>query len=77
MSLDKDGCLKFEGAKEQKEAEQLHKIIGKNMYPERWNKNKSLYKKLGVNAEFVIYNGSGHSSNAAVDELRKILKEEL
>ena len=64
-----DGSLVFHGTIEKDEAEQLNRIVGSKMMPDRWNKTQQFYYALGVNAIFKTYDGFAHDPTPAKDDV--------
>ena len=42
------------------DAELVRRLIGTKMMPDRWRTSQSIYKVLGIPAQFVTYERAGH-----------------
>ncbi|QIA09887.1 alpha/beta hydrolase [Draconibacterium halophilum] len=58
--LDENDAVPYDDAFSQAEREQIFKLLGEQMQPDRWNNCKQLYEDLKVNADIRQYEGVGH-----------------
>jgi hypothetical protein len=58
--LDNNDAVPYDDAFDQGEREEIYKLLGKQMQPERWNNCIQIYKALNVNATFKTYEEVGH-----------------
>jgi hypothetical protein len=58
--LDDNDAVPFEDAFSQNEREQIYRLLGTQMQPERWNNCIHIYDSLNVNATIKTYDETGH-----------------
>lgn len=58
--LDENDAVPYDDAFSQAEREQIFRLLGEQMLPERWNNCLQLYQNAGVNADILLYEGIGH-----------------
>lgn len=58
--LDENDAIPYDDAFGQSEREQIFRLLGKQMQPERWKNCIQIYDDLNVNAVFQTYKGVGH-----------------
>jgi len=58
--LDSNDALPYNDAFDRLEREQVYELIGEEMYPERWEKCKTIYREQQVNALLKTYENVGH-----------------
>ena len=59
-ALDDNDTLPYRDAYDEADAELVKNLIGVKMMPDRWHLSQSIYKTLGIPAQFVTYNDTGH-----------------
>lgn len=59
-TLDDNDALPYEDAFDPMEREQISRLLGEQMLPDRWNQCKEIYETLHVNARILSYTGVGH-----------------
>ena len=59
-ALDDNDTLPYRDAYDEVDAELVKELIGVKMMPDRWHLSQSIYKALGIPAQFVTYNDTGH-----------------
>ena len=59
-ALDDNDTVPFRDAYDEVDAELVKNLIGAKMIPDRWDLSQSIYKTLGIPAQFVTYNDTGH-----------------
>jgi len=59
--LDDNDAVPYDDAFDKEERDQILRILGKQMQPERWDKCKHLYEEYNVNAIFKTYDNIGHA----------------
>lgn len=58
--LDDNDAVPFDDAYNQEEREQVYRLLGEQMLPQRWNRCRDIYSQQKVNATIKIMNGLGH-----------------
>ena len=58
--LDENDAVPYSDAFDQDEREQIYRLLGEKMQPERWNNCIRIYENLNVNATILSYDGVGH-----------------
>lgn len=64
--LDENDAVPYDDAYSINEREQIFRLLGKQMQPERWNNCIRIYEQLKVNATIRSYNQVGHEHPEAV-----------
>ena len=59
-AIDDNDTLPYRDAYDEVDAELVQDLIGVKMMPDRWDLSRSIYKALGIPAQFVTYNDTGH-----------------
>ena len=59
-AIDDNDTLPYRDAYDEADAELVKNLIGVKMMPDRWHLSQSIYKTLGIPAQFVTYNDTGH-----------------
>ena len=59
-ALDDNDTLPYPDAYDEEDAELIKKITEVKMMPDRWHMSQSIYKALGIPAQFVTYENTGH-----------------
>ena len=59
-AIDDNDTLPYRDAYDEADAELVKNLIGVKMMPDRWHLSQSIYKALGIPAQFVTYNDTGH-----------------
>jgi hypothetical protein len=68
-ALDPNDATYFEDSFEKSHGEQIRRLIGKDTMA-RWRKTQEIYKKAGIPAQFVTYEGIGHMlNNEIIDDI--------
>ena len=62
-AIDDNDTLPYRDAYDEADAELVKNLIGVKMIPDRWHLSQSIYKALGIPAQFVTYNDTGHEIN--------------
>jgi hypothetical protein len=60
----------------QTDSEQIHRLFGTTQSA-RWAESERLYTDAGLNAEFRLYQGVGHSAAAAMDDVVTFFRKQL
>ena len=60
VPLDDNDTLPYRDAYDEVDAELVKDLIGVKMMPDRWHLSQSIYKVLGIPAQFVTYENTGH-----------------
>lgn len=68
--MDDNDAIPFEDAFDENERQQIYRLLGRQMQPERWNNCAGIYKTQPVNAVIKTYESIGH-------EAPEIVKEEI
>ncbi|MCF8303355.1 MAG: hypothetical protein K9I94_08800 [Bacteroidales bacterium] len=64
--LDDNDAIPYDDAFDESERKVIFEVLGKEMFPKRWNKCRELYHKFQINAEIKSYPGVGHEHPEAV-----------
>lgn len=64
--LDENDAVPYSDAFGQDEREQIYRLLGKQMQPERWNNCIRLYENLNVNAIILSYEEVGHEQPESI-----------
>ena len=59
-ALDDNDTVPYQDAYDAVDAALVKKLIGAKMMPDRWNVSQAIYKTLGIPAQFVTYEDTGH-----------------
>ena len=59
-ALDDNDTLPYRDAYDEVDAELVKDLIGVKMMPDRWHLSQSIYRALGIPAQFVTYNNTEH-----------------
>lgn len=74
--LDENDAIPYSDAFDQNEREQIYRLLGKQMQPERWNNCTQIYRSLNVNATILSYEDVGHKHPEAIkNEIIKFFSE--
>ena len=69
-ALDNNDTVPYRDAYDEVDAELIKSLIGTEMMPERWDVSQSIYKALGVPAQFVTYENAGHEiTSEMIDDI--------
>ena len=63
-ALDDNDAVPYGDAYDAVDAALVKKLIGAKMMPDRWNVSQAIYKALGIPAQFVTYENTGHEIKA-------------
>ncbi len=63
-ALDDNDTVPYRDAYDTADAELVKRLIGAKMMPDRWRASQSIYKALGIPAQFVTYENIGHEIKA-------------
>lgn len=66
--LDENDAIPYDDAFGQSEREQIFRLLGKQMQPERWKNCIQIYDDLNVNAIFKTYKDMGHEHPEEIKE---------
>ena len=70
--LDDNDAIPYEDGYDPDERDLIFKLLGKEMYPSRWNNCKNIYEKLGIKAQIKTFPGIGHEQPEKVkNEVRR------
>jgi len=76
--LDENDALPYSDAFGQVEREQIYRLLGEQMQPERWNNCTQIYRNLNVNGTFLSYEDVGHEHPESIkNEIIKFFREEI
>ena len=74
--LDENDAIPYSDAFDQNEREQIYRLLGKQMQPERWDNCTQIYRNLNVNATILSYENVGHEQPEAIkNEIVKFFSE--
>jgi len=59
-ALDDNDTIPYRDAYDEGDAELVKRLIGAEMMPDRWDVSQSIYKALGIPAQFVTYENTRH-----------------
>ena len=59
-ALDNNDTVPYRDSYDEVDAELVKSLIGAKMMPDRWDTSQSIYKALGIPAQFVTYEDTGH-----------------
>ena len=65
-ALDDNDTVPYRDAYDEVDAELVKSLIGAEMMPDRWNVSQAIYKALGIPAQFVTYENTGHEIKAGM-----------
>ena len=65
-ALDDNDTVPYQDAYDEVDAELVRRLIGTKMMPDRWRTSQSIYKALGIPAQFVTYENTGHEVKAEI-----------
>ena len=69
-ALDDNDTVPYRDAYDEVDAELVKTLIGDKMMPDRWHMSQSIYKALGIPAQFVTYENTGHQiKDEIVDDI--------
>ena len=60
--LDENDAVPYDDAFDQNEREQIYRLLGQQMMPERWENCKQLYEAFDVNAKIKTFKNIGHKN---------------
>ena len=63
-ALDDNDTVPYRDAYDEVDAELVKRLVGSQMMPDRWSVSQSIYKALGIPAQFVTYENAGHQIKA-------------
>ncbi len=66
--LDDNDSVPFDDAFDHEEREQIYRLLGIQMQPDRWNECTRIYHDLNVNAIIKTYEKTGHENTEAIKE---------
>ena len=76
--LDENDAVPYDDAFDQNERDQIFRLLGNQMQPDRWNKCKHIYKSLHVNATIKTYEEVGHKHPESIkDEIAGFFREAI
>jgi hypothetical protein len=67
-ALDDNDALPYDDAFDPSEREQISRLLGEKMLPDRWNHCKTIYDTLKVNATINTYQDVGHEHPEAIKQ---------
>ena len=74
-ALDDNDTVPYRDAYDAVDAELVKKLIGTKMMPDRWDVSQTIYKTLGIPAQFVTYENTGHQiKNEMIDDIVAFFK---
>lgn len=74
--LDDNDAIPYSDAFDQDSREQIYRILGEQMQPERWNNCIRIYEGINVNAIIRSYDGVGHENTELIkNEITNFFKE--
>ena len=74
--LDENDAVPYDDAFDENEREQIYRLLGKKMQPERWEKCRNLYMNTNVNAVIKTYDKTGHQHPVEIKtEILEFFKE--
>ena len=74
-ALDDNDTVPYRDAYDEADAELVKNLIGIKMMPDRWHLSQSIYKALGIPAQFVTYNDTGHEvKDEMIDDITAFFK---
>jgi len=74
--LDENDAVPYSDAFGQVEREQIYRLLGEQMQPERWNNCTQIYRNLNVNGTFLSYEDVGHEHPESIkNEIIKFFRE--
>jgi hypothetical protein len=77
-SLDTNDAVAFDDAYAPGEREQIYRLLGKQMQPERWEQCQKIYLDSQVNALMKTYKGVGHKHTEEIkNEIVEFFKEQI
>ena len=59
-ALDDNDTVPYRMRYDEVDAELVKRLIGAKMMPDRWNVSQSIYRALGIPAQFVTYENTRH-----------------
>ena len=62
-ALDDNDTVPYRDAYDEVDAELVKSLIGAEMMPDRWDMSQSIYRTLGIPAQFVTYENTSHETN--------------
>ena len=69
-ALDDNDTIPYRDAYDEGDAELVKRLIGAEMMPDRWDVSQSIYKALGIPAQFVTYENTRHEiKNEMIDDI--------
>ncbi len=76
--LDENDAVPYSDAFDQDEREQIYRLLGKQMQPERWDNCTRIYQNLNANAIIITYEGVGHEQPESIKkEIVKFFRDEI
>lgn len=76
--LDDNDAIPFSDAFDENEREQIYRLLGVQMQPERWSNCMRLYEEMNVNATFKWYEGIGHENPESIkNEITEFFKDAI
>lgn len=76
--LDTNDAIPYADAFDQDEREQIYRLLGEQMQPQRWNNCIQLYKSSNVNATIFTYSDIGHGVPGKIKEdIVKFFRESI
>ena len=74
-ALDDNDTVPYRDAYDAVDAELVKSLIGAEMMPDRWRVSQSIYKALGIPAQFVTYENTGHQiKSEMIDDIVAFFK---
>lgn len=70
--LDDNDAIPYDDAFSENERQQIFRLLGEQMQPDRWEKSKAIYRDSGVNATIKTYTDTGHEHS---EEIKKDILE--
>lgn len=76
--LDDNDAIPYDDAFNQDEREQIFKLLGKQMQPERWNNCMRIYETSNVNSTIKTYKEVGHKHPESIKkEIVRVFREAI
>lgn len=75
--LDDNDAVPYSDAFDHDEREQIYRLLGEKMQPDRWNNCIRIYKHLNVNATILSYDGIGHEQPESIKKKIVIFFKDL
>jgi hypothetical protein len=64
--LDENDAIPYSDAFDQDQREQIYRLLGKQMQPQRWDRCTEIYRNMNVNVTIVSYEDAGHEQTESI-----------